>query len=283
MARLWTSENMEAITRALGTAMALLFLAGTAMGQAIPPGKYQLTCQDTVVTGQALESNCKTPSGQLRATRLEDYRSCVDEIVNKAGTLSCTKGSPAPLGSYTQTCRGSYVAGNTLFSTCQTQSGMLRTTQLPDISQCLGDITNGDGQLQCNKGGTPPRGSYTKTCRDSFVTGVTLHGSCKTATGMWQTSQLDDFQRCRGDIINDNGKLRCAPGASGAAQSEVPTIEGCRNVEMSGNVLSASCKTDAGRWQPTLLSDPDSCRGPIRNSDGKLVCGRDKNFAPRKP
>ena len=144
----------------------------------------------------------------------------------------------------------------------------------------MGAINNVDGRLQCNKGGTAPAGSYAKTCRDSYVSAMELHSFCKTAAGIWQPTQLDNFRRCRSEIVNLNGRLECATEPSLAS---VPEIEDCRQVEINGNVLSATCKTIAGRWQPTFLSDPETCRGPVHNSDGRLNCERGTPLAPGKP
>ena len=251
-----------------------------ASAETAPTGSYQRTCQDTKVERRALVSKCSTRAGQLRETRLEDFRECIGDIGNAAGTLSCSKGVPAPVGEYERNCRDSFVSGNTLHSMCQTRSGIWNQSVLPDVNHCLGAITNVDGQLQCNKGGTPPAGTYAKTCRDSYVSAMALHTSCKTAAGIWQLTQLDNFRRCHSDIVNLNGRLECATEPSLAS---VPEIEDCREIEINGNVLSATCKTVAGRWQPTFLSDPETCHGPVHNGNGRLDCERGNPLAPRNP
>jgi hypothetical protein len=124
-----------------------------------------------------------------------------------------------PAGSYTQSCRDAWVDHGTLHASCQTRAGNWITSVLPDISRCRGDISNQDGQLRCNRGaappggshtqGSPPRGSYLQSCRDVWVDNDTLHASCQTRGGNWITSVLRDISRCRGDIANQDGQLRC--------------------------------------------------------------------------
>jgi CVNH domain len=56
---------------------------------------------------------------------------------------------------------------------------------------------------------TSPSGSYQQSCRDIGVNGSTLYASCKNSNGEWQSTQFQDFQRCAGEIGNNNGTLRC--------------------------------------------------------------------------
>jgi hypothetical protein len=57
-----------------------------------------------------------------------------------------------------------------------------------------------------------PSGSYQQTCQNMEVRGSTLYASCKNVNGGWQNAELRDYQRCNGQIENDNGVLRCANG-----------------------------------------------------------------------
>ncbi len=251
-----------------------------AWAESPPQGSYLLNCKDSRVVGRTLESNCKSRGGQFLETRLEDFRACVGDIANSNGTLVCERGAPAPFGPYSQSCRDSYVSGNTLHGTCLDAGGTWRKTELVGVTQCLGQISNVEGQLQCNQGTTPPRGSYLATCRDSFVNSTTLRSTCKNAAGMWQPTHLDNYRLCRGGIANVNGELRC----SGESVVAVDTkVEGCRGLELNGNVLSATCMTAVGRWQPTFLADPETCQSPVRNDGGRLTCERGNATTRAKP
>ena len=52
-----------------------------------------------------------------------------------------------------------------------------------------------------------PDGSYRSTCRDWHVDGPMLTATCSAGYG-WRQSSID-YQRCRGDIANDRGRLVC--------------------------------------------------------------------------
>src|ERR1700681_4126685 len=152
-------------------------------------------------------------------------RSNMRRIVNFAmGTLmfvlvgaSAGLAQSAPSGSYQQTCRDIGVRGDVLTARCQDTDGYWRTAQMRDISYCNGDITNDNGALRCtssaggyyNQGGIPG-GSYSQTCQDVRVQGNDLEARCETTNGDWRTTGLSGFDRCGGDIANDDGRLRCA-------------------------------------------------------------------------
>ncbi|XXX79584.1 CVNH domain-containing protein [Sorangium sp. So ce134] len=55
----------------------------------------------------------------------------------------------------------------------------------------------------------PPEGSYLRTCRDVRVDRGSLHAMCKDRRGNYRRTRMVDYRRCRGDIENDNGHLRC--------------------------------------------------------------------------
>jgi hypothetical protein len=60
-----------------------------------------------------------------------------------------------------------------------------------------------------------PSGSYQQTCQNIEVRGSTLYANCKTVNGGWQNTQLRDYQRCNGQIDNQNGNLQCTGGNGG--------------------------------------------------------------------
>ena len=62
-----------------------------------------------------------------------------------------------PSGSYLRSCGQIQIAGDTLYANCRTAYGGWQYTSLPSVSQCVGDIGNNNGNLQCNyRGGRQP-------------------------------------------------------------------------------------------------------------------------------
>ncbi|WP_437769521.1 hypothetical protein WMF27_07935 [Sorangium sp. So ce281] len=57
-----------------------------------------------------------------------------------------------------------------------------------------------------------PRGSYLRTCRNIRMDRGTLYARCEDRRGNWHPTRLVDARRCRGDIENRNGQLRCDRG-----------------------------------------------------------------------
>lgn len=55
-----------------------------------------------------------------------------------------------------------------------------------------------------------PRGSYLRTCRDVRTERGTLYARCEDRRGNYRRTRMEDYRRCRGDIQNDNGRLRCS-------------------------------------------------------------------------
>lgn len=54
-----------------------------------------------------------------------------------------------------------------------------------------------------------PEGSYRETCENVNVSGDRLNAKCKKRNGGWRNTSLNHFDRCRGEIVNDNGRLEC--------------------------------------------------------------------------
>ena len=218
-----------------------------------------------------------------------------------------------PQGSYQQTCNNVSVNGAVLVANCQDRNGNWRSAQLPDFQTCNGDIMNDNGNLRCAssagynygpggpgpQGVNGPNGSYVQTCNNVRVKGDDLHATCQTRDGSWHDTKLDDFNKCRGDIMNDNGNLRCVAGGApyggygggpgygnagyggpgypgGPAPVSGPFygsyVQTCRDMRVSGDDLHASCQTRDGNWRNTKLDDYNNCRGDIMNDNGKLRC-----------
>jgi hypothetical protein len=302
---------------------------GTASSaQGIPQGTYQQTCNNVSVSGDTLIANCQDANGTWRTTQLPGFQSCTSEISNDNGNLRCANAGYGPAqtwrgngpgGSYLQTCRDVKVGGDDLHARCQTTDGAWHDAKLDDYRKCKGDIMNDNGKLRCVAGapvgaygpggyggGYPggynqnvngPAGSYGQTCRDIHVGGDDLHARCQTRNGDWADTKLDDFKKCHGDIINDDGHLRCVAGApvGGGYYGNAPynnadnggyyggpnaAVNGpagsytrtCMDINVKGDDLHAHCQTSSGQVHDTKLDDYRKCHSDIINDDGNLRC-----------
>lgn len=303
------------------------FWGTTSSAQGIPQGSYQQTCNNVSVSGNTLIANCQDASGNWRSTSLPGFQSCTSEISNDNGNLRCANAGnwPAqrwrgngPEGSYVQTCRDVKVSGDDLHARCQTRDGAWRDAKLDDFRKCKGDIANENGKLRCIAGapygggpvgaygpgpyGGPynqnvngPTGNYTQSCRDVHVGGDDLHARCQTRNGDWVDAKMDDYKSCHGDIVNDDGHLRCAagtpvggyygnnPGNSGGyyggqnAAGNGPDgsyTRTCMDIQVRGDDLHARCQTSSGEVHDTKLDDYRSCHADIINDNGNLRCQR---------
>jgi hypothetical protein len=146
-----------------------------------------------------------------------------------------------------------------------------------------------------------PGGSYQQTCRHINVRGSTLSAECQNTGGGWQSTQLRDYNSCRGEIQNINGSLQCTgdnrrgPGDydhdrdrdrdhdhdadrdrdhdryNGAPRGSY--YQTCQNVQVNGNTLTATCQKKNGKTRNTSLHNYQQCRD-IENDNGKLRCSR---------
>lgn len=178
-----------------------------------PQGSYSGTCRDIHVDGNRLYARCQNGYGEWVETYLDDMDRCAGDITNVEGRLRCKaeREGPWPQGSYTATCRDISVRGNSLRARCQTGYGEWRDTGLDNFRSCYGEIVNDDGHLECTRrsGWSVPRGSYVESCRDIYLRGDTLRARCRNGDGHWMWSQLNDWDRCGEEIVNDDGQLRC--------------------------------------------------------------------------
>ena len=272
--------------------MVLAFFVGamvlSAAAADIPPGSYQQTCRDIKLRGDSLRAKCETTRYQWVRTQLDDVDRCVGDITNIDGQLTCNKNNAPPQGTYLETCKNVRVRYNTLWARCKNMNGQWVDTSLNDFNRCRDGIGNADGQLRCGtywtRGrdddrdrdrdrGYPPRGSYTQTCRDIRVSGDSLRARCETSDGRWYDTSLDDYQRCIGDIVNDEGRLECGR-AGGRDVPRGTYVQTCRQIHVHGDTLRAQCETRDGRWIWSQLNDWDDCRSGIVNLDGQLHCDR---------
>lgn len=308
-------------TLKLALIASVIALWGTAcVAQGIPQGSYQQTCNSVSVSGDTLLANCQDASGTSHSASLPGFQRCTSEITNDNGTLRCvmsgystpTGVGNGPTGSYLQSCQDVKVKGDDLHARCQTQSGDTRDAKLDDYRKCNGDIINDDGHLRCVTGapvgatgvyGRPgpyggynnantgynnnvngPMGSFTQTCMGIHVGGDDLHARCQTRDGGWKDAKLDDYNKCRGDIVNDDGHLRCVSGAPVGASYGAPGAyagglgpngsytRNCMDIRVQGDDLHARCQTNGGDMRDAKLDDYKKCRSDIINDDGHLRC-----------
>lgn len=183
-----------------------------------PYGSYVLTCRNIMKRGDRLDAVCETGDGRWRRTSLRNIDRCTGPIVNDDGNLACSRGGSLPHSTYVETCRQIYLRGNTLRAVCQNRDGRWVWTSLDGWESCPGGIVNDDGQLRClrdrdddrnrDRDRLPP-GSYVQTCRNISMRGSTLRAECDTGEGRWVWTELVEADRCRGDIDNVYGQLRC--------------------------------------------------------------------------
>lgn len=234
-----------------------------------PGGSYQQSCRNISANGGTLTAQCRTRSGAWPNTSLPNYHQCVGDIQNQDGQLRCNRGAAPPGGSYQQSCRDVWIDSGTLHASCRNRGGNWMTSDLPNVSQCRGDIQNQEGQLRCNRGGDAPKGSYTSSCRDISVDGNTLHASCSNGSGAWIPGAIVGFAACQGDIFNFNGALLCnkAPLPTGSYQ------QSCSEMWMDSDTLHARCRTSGGGIVTAQLAQISRCfPGSIENHGGALVC-----------
>jgi len=61
-----------------------------------------------------------------------------------------------PPGSYLRTCRDARVDRGILVAVCRKLDGRMQPAALADVANCVGDIANSDGELNCNRRSGPP-------------------------------------------------------------------------------------------------------------------------------
>jgi len=285
----------------------LMVFAGTAcLGQGIPAGSYQQTCNNVSVNGDTLTANCQDTSGNWRNAQLPGFQRCAGEIANDNGVLRCAMNgygpqgvAGGPVGSYLQSCRNVHPRGDDLKAECQNRNGDWHDAKLDDYRKCRGDIVNDDAHLRCVSGapvatgypGAPveyqangPTGSYLQSCQDIHVGGDDLHARCQTRQGDWREAKLDDFKKCGGDIINDDGHLRCVAGSPVGGGYGAPArwqgvngpngsyAQTCMDIHVSGDDLKARCQNRSGSVHDASLDDYKKCKSDIINDDGHLRC-----------
>jgi CVNH domain len=125
-----------------------------------------------------------------------------------------------------------------------------------------------------------PNGSYRQTCQDIRLDGNMLKARCQKVDGGWRNTSLD-YRGCGGQVINDNGYLRCGPGGyygggrppyAGGALPPGSYKRTCQNMRMEDNKLIGYCLKADGGWRNTSLNNVNQCKTQIVNDDGNLRC-----------
>jgi len=123
-----------------------------------------------------------------------------------------------PAGSYLLTCANEAMAGTTLVAMCEfgksrrslpIKLSYPSATSLVKAYECVGDISNDNGTLKCN------RGSFRQSCSGIVVSPATYYGShtiiadCKKKDGTDASATLTANLWACTDIANDDGNLIC--------------------------------------------------------------------------
>lgn len=300
---------MRYLTLVGAVVMIVLWRPATSSATAMdnPPGSYQQSCKNIGMRGDDLRARCKDVYGHYRDTVLDHADRCWGEISNNNGNLVCEKNGSLPAGSFSQTCRDVRVRWNVLLARCQARDGQWVETSLQQYSRCGNQISNEDGQLRCGNSGREwdrdrdrdrdrdwnrdrdrdrdrdgdydrgrgyaPRGSYAQTCREIRTRGDDLTAVCQSMNGQWMPTTLDGYNRCVGEIVNDDGRLECTR-RGGRVVPVGSYSQTCRNVYVRGDTLRAQCQDRGGNWTWSQLNDWDGCRRGIENEDGRLRCNR---------
>jgi len=127
-------------------------------------------------------------------------------------------------------------------------------------------------------GGRWPGGDWAESCRDATLRGGTLLARCRERDGDWRSTSIRTSE-CPGNRLrNDNGRLVCAGGGwddDDAWTSGGPRgswAQSCRQAQVSGSRLTATCRDRDGRYQRSSIIFTQ-CRGNrVANLDGRLRC-----------
>jgi hypothetical protein len=121
--------------------------------------------------------------------------------------------------------------------------------------------------------GPRPAGTYTESCRQMAVDRDRhrLEAECPRRDGRWHLTYLD-LRDCDRGIVNNDGWLQCQRQPEIARLPAGSYRDSCRDFSVDKNHLGARCRRKNGDWRDTDL-ELSRCKTPIRNDDGRLVCG----------
>ena len=121
--------------------------------------------------------------------------------------------------------------------------------------------------------GPLPSGTYTESCREMTVDRDRhrLEAECQRRDGRWHLTYID-LRDCDREIVNNDGWLQCRRQTQAVRLPAGSYRDSCRDFSVEKNRLGARCRRKNGNWQDTDI-DLSRCKAPIRNDDGRLVCG----------
>ena len=130
----------------------------------------------------------------------------------------------------------------------------------------------GSGGALARESGRQDQGIFSpdaaaQDCRNIHVRQGTLVGECRQDDGRWRLMRLENVEECRGKQAREDN-LACLD--RGIPRGSY--LESCRDVEVRGDDLRATCRRKGGNWRTTKLENFGSCEGEIRNRDGRLSC-----------
>jgi hypothetical protein len=216
----------------------------------------------------------------MRSSSTSSFLAMMILLACAAGYMAAQEANPA--GSYQQTCSDISVSRGTLYAKCQDTKGKSHSAKLSHFKECS-DIANKDGKLECAGGSqaaapSQPTGSYTDSCKNIQMKGTTLHAVCKSLDGREMPTSLKDANRCAEGVANVNGILNCEASGVLPPGSYIST---CKDVQLLGTMLYATCQDGKGRWRNAGLRDVQKCNGDIANQNGRLRCMPIRNMERR--
>ncbi|HEX3153322.1 MAG TPA: CVNH domain-containing protein, partial [Candidatus Angelobacter sp.] len=220
----------------------------------LPAGDYSQSCRDVRVRYGALRAHCQDRTGAWVDTSLEAFSRCNGVIQNIDGQLRCVTNR-------------------------ERDHDRERDWDRDRERDHDGDRDRDhDGDRDRDHDGdrdrrNAPRGSYSQSCREIETRGDSLRAVCQTVNGNWIETGINDYDRCVGDIVNDDGRLECTR-RGGRLVPVGSYSQSCRNVYVRGDDLRAMCQGRDGRWVWSELRDWDDCRRGIVNENGNLRCVR---------
>jgi hypothetical protein len=148
-------DNSIKVVLALLGVIVLTSVSCSAYAQGVPPaGSYNQTCNAiSMLDPFTLTGNCQQENGGFEQSAL-DLRVCAggSDISNNNGILQCAEHIGVPSGSYINSCEFISLSGNILSANCANfDATIFPFTQL-NLGTCGSgsDISNNNGQLQCN-------------------------------------------------------------------------------------------------------------------------------------
>jgi hypothetical protein len=199
--------------------------------------------------------------------------------------LAAGQAAAQPRGSWQEGCRHAELRGGTLSAECLDRNGRWHRSSIR-FTDCPGQrVANRDGRLVCEAGGGGGAaqrvpGDWDNSCRDAELRGNVLTATCRERDGGWRRSSIRFTDCPRNMVANQDGRLVCSigggGGGGGGAAQRVPGDwdESCREAELRGNVLFATCRTTGGDWRRSSIRFTDCPGNRVRNENGWLVCAQ---------